>query len=147
MRKRGRPSSDEIATANVVQLRVPERPAPPKSLTREQAEVWREIVASVPADWFPRETHPLLEQLCRHTVEANRIAKLIDEATRQMGERRPGATETYLKLLQAQRRETASLKSLAVALRLSPSSRMRPEVAGRRRQEPAAGDRRPWEGD
>ncbi len=145
-RKRGRKSASEIATADVVLLRVPERPAPPAELTRPQRETWKQIVEALPSDWFPRETHPLLAQYCRHVAEAGRIAKLIDEATRHMGERRPGAVETYLGLLRAQQKQTASLKSLATALRLSPSSRMRPEVAGRRREGPAAGDRRPWEG-
>jgi len=144
MRKRGRRSADEISTPKVVSLPQARRPDPPGELTAEQAEIWREIAEALPADWFGRESWPLLEQFCRHTDQANRLAEMIQARAGHIADGRPGALEGYLSLLQAQRRETAAIKSIAVALRLSPSSKVRPETAGWKRDQHAPGPR-PWE--
>jgi hypothetical protein len=45
---------------SVVPGREPERPEPSQYLTEEQAEIWREVTAAMPADWFRSETLPLL---------------------------------------------------------------------------------------
>ena len=42
----------------------------PDELTAEEREEWRAIVNRLPADFFPRETWPLLAQLCRHVCHA-----------------------------------------------------------------------------
>jgi hypothetical protein len=44
---------------------------------RALAEVWRTFVDSMPADHFIPANYHLLTQLCRHVVEARRIAQLI----------------------------------------------------------------------
>ena len=44
------------------------RPAPPRSLSDEEAEEWRAVVNRLPATWFPRETHSMLTQYCRQVV-------------------------------------------------------------------------------
>lgn len=49
------------------------RPAPPAILTEEAAAEWTAIVNRMPPDWFPRETHAMLVQLCRAVVRANQI--------------------------------------------------------------------------
>lgn len=94
------------------------RPAPPADLTKEQAEEWNAIVARMPADWFPRETHPLLSQYCRVAASCRRLAKERDKL-----ERAPtlnlGSYERVARLLS---RETALLASLATKMRLSQHS-------------------------
>jgi hypothetical protein len=60
MGARGRPSRADLA---VVAFRTePEawRPDPPAELTHDQAAVWRDIVASLPADWVSRGNAPLM---------------------------------------------------------------------------------------
>jgi hypothetical protein len=49
-------------------------------LTDEQATEWWAVVNRLPADWFPRETHALLIQYCRHVVSARRVAQLLTQA-------------------------------------------------------------------
>jgi hypothetical protein len=39
-------------------------------LTEDQAAEWRAVVDRLPNDWFPRETHGMLAQFCRHVCTA-----------------------------------------------------------------------------
>ena len=64
MKKRG-PKSASEREMNLPDPRVIEvtsRPDAPYDLTDEQSKVWWSVVDRLPADWFPRETHPLLSQ-------------------------------------------------------------------------------------
>src|SRR5687767_4176132 len=76
MRQRGRKGIAQTDMAGA--LTVVSRPDAPLELTPEETEEWHAIVDALPADWFQRETWPLLVQFCRHTVAARRIAQLID---------------------------------------------------------------------
>ncbi len=42
-----------------------------------QIAEWLALVSALPADWFPRETHGLLTDYCRHVVRSRRVALLI----------------------------------------------------------------------
>lgn len=116
MRQRGRKGAAQIDAPGAVI--VIDRPAAPLELTPEETDEWRAIVDAMPADWFQRETWPLLAQLCRHTVSARRVAQLIDAEM--------ASTEIDLgkldKLLGAQARETAKIRELAASMRLSQQS-------------------------
>ena len=94
------------------------RPEPDSTLTDDQACEWREIVNRLPADWFPRETWPLLAQYCRHAVTSRRLGQLVDaEMARSDMDLR-----TLKDLLTLQRGETSGLKALAAAMRLAQQS-------------------------
>lgn len=115
---RGRRSAADlsIVTADgIVSLR---RPEPLPELTTEQASEWREIVNRLPAEWFPRETHGMLAQYCRHTVSARRVASML--ATYEA--REDFEVETYDRLLKMQEREGRALSSLATRMRISQQS-------------------------
>ncbi len=72
-----RKSAAELAVApNVVE--VTPRPVAPTTLTDEEASEWDAIVSALPADWFPRDTHAMLEQHCKHIIQARRISQLIE---------------------------------------------------------------------
>jgi hypothetical protein len=138
MGTRGRKSANELTAASPVT--VIRRPDAPLDLTPEEADVWTATVAALPADWFPRETWPLLTQWCRHTVTARRVAQLIDaEMSRDeidhaaMGQ-----------LLAFQARETAALKAMAAAMRLSQQASYSARGAGGQKSRRAASPR-PWE--
>jgi hypothetical protein len=76
MRKRGRVSSAELATVVVDAGRC--MPAsPPPELTDAQATIWRNVVGSLPNDWFTRAAHPILVSYCQHVCRAQLLEKQI----------------------------------------------------------------------
>lgn len=111
---RGRKSAAELAVAPVVE--VAPRPVAPDELTDEEAAEWESVVTRMPADWFGRETWPLLMQLCRHTVAARRVAQLVHQ------EEQSGYFDVinYDRLLRAQERQSGLLMSLATKMRDTP---------------------------
>ena len=79
MRKRGRKSGAELTLVSAVGIEETiRRPTSPADLSAEQSEEWRAVVNRLQADWFPRETHAVLAQFCRHTVAARLVAQRID---------------------------------------------------------------------
>lgn len=136
MTKRGRKSaaSLEIAVNSVVETI--SRPDAPYDLTDEQSAEWWAVVERMPADWFPRETHGMLAQYCRHVVAARRVAQLIAHAERakalDIGE--------YDQLLKMQEREGRAISSLATRMRISQQATVRAEQARKPKQV-----EKPWE--
>lgn len=138
MRQRGKTSAAALAVPGAVA--VVQRPAAPLDLTPEETDVWTETVEALPADWFPSETWPLLRQWCRHTVTARRVAQLIDaESARDELD-----IGTLDKLQQMQARETAALKAMAAAMRLSQQASYSARGAGGEKGRRATA-KRPWE--
>ncbi|MCB1430416.1 MAG: hypothetical protein KDJ66_15040, partial [Nitratireductor sp.] len=75
-------------------------------------------VSDFAADWFGPATVPLLTQYCRHTVQARRIAELIERATAD-----PELdVKDYKRLLQMQKAESEIIKGLATTMRISQQS-------------------------
>ena len=136
MRQRGRKSSAALAITAASPIETIERPDAPYDLTDEQAAEWWAVVNRMPADWFPRETHGMLAQYCRHVVAARRVAQLIAqaEADDQLD------VENYDRLLKMQEREGRAISSLATRMRISQQATVRAEQA---RKPPLT--RKPWE--
>lgn len=80
-----------------------------------KAAEWWAVVNRMPADWFPRETHGLLTQYCRHVVNARRVAQLITKCEKQ---KKLDVTD-YNQLLIMQEREGRAISSLATRMRLT----------------------------
>src|SRR5690625_1031696 len=138
MKQRGRKCAGELAVASPVLVQP--RPDAPVELTPEQAGVWNEVVDALQADWFLAESHPLLVQYCRHTIEARRIAQLIDhECAREELD-----VATYAALLRMQAREPTALKSMASSMRLSQQSSRRDDNSATAKKNRTG--TRPWEG-
>ena len=143
MGQRGRTSSAALAVAanNVVEI-VP-RPEPPSELTGDQAEEWLAIVNRMPADWFPRETHGMLAQYCRHVVASRRIAQMIETLEAEVAEGGAEAileaTKAFDRLFKMQEREGRAISSLATKMRLSQQS-----TYDKSKKKPAVA-RKPWE--
>jgi O-glycosyl hydrolase len=112
MVQRGRKSAAALVAAP---LEIAQRPDAPYDLTDEQSDEWWAIVNRMPSDWFPRETHGMLAQYCRHVVRARRLAQLIDKAE--------GSEEfdlkEYRELLISEEAQTRAMASLATRMRLS----------------------------
>lgn len=116
---RGRRSAAALSVVSASgQIVAINRPDPPTELTDEQAEEWRAIVSRLPGDWFPRETHGLLTQYCRHVIAARRVAQLIEaeEASDSLD------LTKYDRLLAMQEREGRAMSSLATRMRISQHS-------------------------
>ena len=131
---RGRQSAASL-TVIAAGIEVVPRPNPPDELTDEQAHEWRAVVNRMPAEWFPRETHGMLAQYCRHVVAARRVAQLIEaEESKDAVD-----VETYDRLLKMQEREGRALSSLATRMRLSQQTTYDPK-----KKKPTEA-KRPWE--
>lgn len=136
MEGRGRKSSASLAVISSGTVQAVRRPDAPAELTEEQAAEWASVVSRLPADWFPRETHGMLAQYCRHVVSARRVAQLIAdcEASAEFD------VENYDRLLRMQEREGRALSSLATRMRLSQQT-----TYDKSKKKPSQ-TRKPWEG-
>lgn len=142
MASRGRKSTAELTTAtpDMGVLSVVRRPDAPLDLTPDEAEVWSETVDALPADWFPRETWPLLRQFCRHTITARKVALLIDQAT----SRKDVDVIELRELMAMQAKETSALKALSASMRLSQQASYSARGAGGEKSRRTT-VKRPWE--
>ena len=86
---------------------------------------------------FMRGHHPLLAQLCRHTVNARRIAQLIEQCVKEKEFNR----KEYGILLQLEAIESNAITRLSRSMRLTQQSIMRAETANH----PKGQTKRPWD--
>jgi hypothetical protein len=134
MGTRGRESSASLAVLTGVISSI-SRPEPPAELTDEQAVEWLAVVNRMSADWFPRETHGMLAQYCRHVVAARRVAQLVNCC--ESGDVLD--ISEYDRLLKMQEREGRAISSLATRMRISQHS-----TYDKGKKKPQGG-KRPWE--
>lgn len=111
------------------------RPPPPPSLSKEAAEEWKAIVSRLPPEWFPRETHPLLVQLCRLIVRSHQIAKLLETAKKL-------SPEQYMALLRSEQALSKSIATLSTKMRISQQS-----TYDKRKRKDHVPKAQPWEDD
>jgi hypothetical protein len=83
---------------------------PPKGFDADEKALWRQIVGTMPADWFDLGSAPMLAKLCEHLVAADGLKKAYK-------------TNGDIELLKNWREETKVIASLATKLRLTPQSR------------------------
>jgi hypothetical protein len=113
MRKRGRVSSAALGVVPVgVDART--RPEPPKSLTPKEARAWREIVASLRADWFEPETLPLLTDYVRFAALSDRLSQELRDI--------PVSDPRFASLLRQKLQASNWVVRLATKLRLTIQS-------------------------
>jgi len=134
MEKRGRKSAASLEVVHGVSA--VRRPAPPVELTDEQAAEWTAIVERMPADWFPRETHPMLAQYCLHAVSQRKISALIESLLA----RDEFEVDEYDKLLKMQEREGRAMSSLATRMRISQQAQYNKD-----KKRGGGTVKRPWE--
>lgn len=107
-----------------------ERPDAPYNLTDAEADEWRAIVASMAPDYFARSHYPLLSQLCRHIVNGNRIAQLIEKTCRA----KKLDQQQFADLLGKQALETNSIVRICRQLRLGHQQSYRADCGRQRPQ-------------
>lgn len=135
MQSRGRRSAASLAVISSSGIEAIERPRPPEDLNDEQAAEWISIINRMPADWFPRETHGMLAQYCRHIVAARRVAQLVNAAEAD----EDFNIKDYDRLLKMQEREGRAITSLATKMRLSQQT-----TYDKSKKKPGQ-TRKPWE--
>ena len=137
MGTRGRKSKDDLATLKSVTADA--RADAPYDLTDEETEVWHGIVNAFPADWFNPGSAPVLAQYCRTVIAARRIGQLIKQIAHSGGEY---DMDQHLALIREQNKTSATIKTLATALRLTPQSRYNPGSAATASK--GVGTGKPW---
>ena len=117
-------------------------PEPPRHLSPQQQNLWREVVNTKPADWFTADTFPILEAYVQHCTSAqalsDRISRMEYEGTAFV------EMDEYEKLLKMRDRETKAAEARARAMRLTHQARWQPATAARK-SEDSSGSKRPWE--
>lgn len=134
MAKRGRKSGASLATVKDVAA-LPQRPQAPNSLDERGQARWREIVDSLPADyWRPSDLVMLEDMLHTETMvrECNETARIEGQT---MGDKVHPAVV-------ARARHLATILSYQRALRLCPSQRLRRDAGVLNN---STRRKRPWE--
>lgn len=141
MATRGRKSA---ASLSVVAGSIDGRPQPPKDLTKAQQAIWRDTVATEAVDVFRGEARlQMLKEYCRHAVEADRLAAVIDQFDMAWLADDDGI-KRYDKLAALRDRETRALADKATKLRLTNQARYTPQAAATAAKN-AGGGLKPWE--
>lgn len=144
MAQRGRKSAAELAVASVVAPVTSEaRLAAPVHLSDAEREVWSQVVNDQPASAFTPTHSPLLEQYCRHIVQARLLADEILNFDRAWLADDDGL-KRYDRLLAMQEREGRAASSLATRLRITRQATADPKTVGRANRNQARA-RKPWE--
>ncbi len=124
---KGRKSRASLSVAPVTELKRP--PEPPERLTAGQSETWRVIMSSSAGNFIQAEVHPVLVEYCRAVESANKVALQLDVFLPDWAKDEEGL-KRWDKLHAMQDRVSRRVSSLAVKLRLTPSSRVHRESAG-----------------
>ncbi len=136
---RGRKSKADLTVAPVKELR--QIPEPLEQLTSKEGETWRSVMESSAGNFIQAEAYPLLVEYCRAITSGDMVATVLEGFDPKWAQDEEGL-QRWNKLLQIQDRVQGRVASLAVKLRLTPSSRVRPETAGRAERNHSR--KKPW---
>jgi hypothetical protein len=143
MATRGRKSSASLQVAGLsASIGVCQRLAPPLHMSDAEIVVWLQVVNDQPAASFTATHSPMLEQYCRHIVQARVIADMICAFDAAWANDDDGL-KRYDKLLAMQEREGRAASSLATRLRITRQAIDQQTIA--RSQINAPKGRKPWE--
>lgn len=138
MKQRGRKSAAELEVAPPVELVA--RPDAPYDLSDEESAEWWGVVNARPADYFPKETHGMLADYCRHVVRSRRVADMIRALEREVKAEADGdsaaeaaailnACKAMDRLYKMAERESRAVSALATRMRLSQQANIRADAA------------------
>lgn len=117
-----RKSKNELASGTVRPIEV-QRAKPPTHLSVEAAQVWQDVIDTKPADWFRKDTFPILEEYCESVVMVRRL-------NQKVGEVLSGVVLLELDLLlKIKDREGRRMLALARSLRLTQQAQLKAETA------------------
>jgi len=144
MASRGRKSAaaSQVAQKLIAPIGASVRLSAPGHLSDAEISVWVQVVNDQPAASFTPTHIPLLEQYCRHVVQARLMAEMILNFDQSWINDDDGL-KRYDKLLKMQEREGRAASSLATRLRITRQAIDQQTVA--RAQINAPKSRKPWE--
>ena len=96
------------------------RPEPPGELSEREAEIWREIVLSLPADWFRPSDFPLLAAYCQAAAQNEQATKELKTSSLILTK---GAVSYRNPLIAIQQAAALRMGALASKMRLCQSAR------------------------
>lgn len=149
MQKRGRPNPADVAVKDgkgqVVVGGFGSRVDPPADMTQDdQIEIWKEIVASEPAEFFgTAATKGLLRDYCRHRATCDKLSLIIEMFEADWLKAKDGI-KRYAELCKVRDMEARAAGDKAVKLRLTNQSRWQPASAARAGNKVLEG-RKPWD--
>ena len=132
MGQRGPKSANDLAVAPAEPLEnARSRPVPPEGFGKPEADIWRRIVAAMPASWFKREHLDMLARYCQHQVRAERFNRWANATT---GETLNDgfSLEDFDRLCRMAERESRASLALARSMRITHQAQLRAETAGTR---------------
>jgi len=136
--KRGPKSAADMSVVPVSGARI----APPDYLTDGQAEIWRSIVDSLPANFFRPGDIPLLAAYCcADSFYRQAVAEMTSGGLVKMDDRGKEYVNPAHSILTSQ---ASAMAQMAVKLRLCPSARYSEKQASTK-TESAGVSRKPWE--
>lgn len=120
-----------------------QRLQPPERLGVEAAEIWREVVATKPHDWFNADSAHLLEAYC-HAVVSHRLVSVGVAAYTSAQMAAPKGVAVYDQMTRMQERQARVMATIATKLRLTQQSRYTPQAAATAAKK-VGGGARPWD--
>ena len=142
---RGYNRSEKTQPVGVLEPDVPGiQPEPPQELNPDEAKEWRRFWAVSPPDWFPRETWPLLVQLCRHVCTARWLGESLQEVRAGLLDPKDPKQIAHLNTISVMHeREGRAMTALMEKLRLTTQQRIARADAAPRQAEQAP-EMAPW---
>jgi len=121
-----------------------EMPDPPEELSEDEGKEWRRYWAVSPPGWFPRETWPLLVQLCRHVVNARWLGETMQEVRAGLLDPTNAEEIKHLEVItRLHDREGRAMAAIMEKLRLTTQQRINRNVAAPMQAEEKP-EVRPW---
>ena len=136
-----RKSQDALSVAPVTEL--DRRLTPPAELSAYEAQIWSAIVATKPADWFQADCAPILLAYCKHISTAAILDSQIESFNPEAAT--PEDWTSYLRLIDARRKESGALTTAATKLRLTPQARYDTQKAAGANRRNAGAPKKLWE--
>lgn len=116
---------------------------PPSELSREQTEIWFDIVNSVPADHFTPVNGIMLMQLCRHVTTARHFSDLYNEMASGHSDGPVNMVTVLEGLAKAVESQSRIIHQLMTSLRLTPQSTQLSRTSPKAMKQMTM--RKPWE--
>jgi hypothetical protein len=141
MSKTGRKSAAEIS---VVKVEFNQKAEPPSEMTESQAQIWRDVVASEPTDYFcTAALRAILLDYCQHRDSAADVSAIISTSEPKWMKSDDGLRR-YHTLLRMRDLETRAALSCATKLRLTNQARYTPQAASTASRNRKT-SKKPWE--
>lgn len=115
----------------------------PPYLSKAQSDVWAQTVAAKPADWFGRESAPMLAMYCRAVASAEHLARIVDKFERRKRLDSDGM-HAYGIALASMEKQSKLVISLSTKMRLTQQSQYTPKAAGTASRRAGAA-KKPWD--